>query len=85
LRAEDRQFKLLTFSEAQMDFFEPHTGRKETETFVRLKTAAEGVQEFYMAIPMTTFASYLNSYRERSSVVDLSEITRAKKTSDLKM
>lgn len=85
LKSEDRQFRLIKFAEEDIDYFEPHAGRKDSETFVRLKNPIEGCKEFFVPVPITSFTYYLNSARERTGTYDLAEATRPKKTTDLKM
>jgi len=81
----DREFRSVRFHETQIDYFGPHPGRPDSETYVRLKTPIDGWTEFYIATPINNFTYYLNAARDRSGNYDLSEITRPKKTTDLKM
>lgn len=82
----DRRFRRLKLTDQDIDFFEPHASRQNTETFVALRNAVDGWSSFYVPLPITNFTYYLNeAKRSGQKVLDLSEHTRPKKTTDLKM
>lgn len=84
----DRQFKRLRVPESAIGYFEPHNDRKDKETFVSLKPGCtiDGWSQFYVAAPLHYFTYYINQAKSRGdAVLDLSETTRPKDTSSLKM
>jgi hypothetical protein len=86
--ASDRKFKLLRFRESDIAFFEPHSERKDRETFVRLKAGcnADGWNCFYISTPMHYFTWYLaEAQKEGRSLVDMTEHTRPKDSASLRM
>lgn len=85
-KRNDMSFRHFTVSDSDIDYFEPHTDRKDTETFVKLKRSIDGWDDFYTAIPIHHFTAWLKSARENgSTTLDLSEHTRPKSTSGLKI
>lgn len=84
----DREFKRLRIREDQISFYEQHADRKDRETFITLKPgqAADGWSKFYVATPLNYFTYYLShAKQEGQTVIDLSEATRPKDTSTLRM
>lgn len=80
-KATDREFFCATFKESHIQYFEPHANRKETETFIKLKNgrSVNGVEEFYVSIPMSGFTNVLAyAKKERRSSIDITETTRPK-------
>lgn len=85
IKPDDRQFKLLTVNASQIAHFEPHSQRKDRETFVSLKRPLEGHQSFYVNMPITHFTYYLdNAKKSGEKVLQLGEATRPKETSTLR-
>ena len=84
-KPDDRHFKLLTVQASQISHFEPHSQRKDRETFVSLKKAVEGLTSFYVNMPITHFTYYLdNAKKSGETVLQLGEATRPKETSTLR-
>lgn len=82
----DRHFRRLKFSEKDISYFEPHVTRQNTETFISLKREIDGWTKFYVAMPLNHFTYYLNEAKKSGQkVLDIAELTRPKKTSDLKL
>ncbi|TAL35527.1 MAG: hypothetical protein EPN97_07050 [Alphaproteobacteria bacterium] len=84
----DREFKRLRLREDQISHYEQHTDRKDSETFIALKPGqtADGWSRFYVATPLHYFTYYLTyAKKEGQTVLDLSEATRPKDTSALRM
>jgi hypothetical protein len=84
----DREFKRLRLREDQIAYYEQHAERKDRETYVSLKPgqSVDGWSKFYIATPLHYFTYYLtNAKKEGLTVLDLSEATRPKDTSALRM
>jgi len=82
----DRNFRRLTFTDAMIDSFEPHSERKDSETYISLKKAVDDWEDFYIAIPLNTFTYQLDEAKRRgASQLDLGEMTRPKSTTALRM
>lgn len=87
-KSTDREFRRITVSERQIDYFEPNAQRKETDTFVSLKkgVSIDGWTEFFVAMPLTNFAYYINQAKLAGrDALDLSEATRPRDTKTLRM
>lgn len=82
----DRHFRRLKFSERDIGYFEPHISRQNTETFVSMKREIDGWNKFYIPMPLNHFTYYLNEAKKSGlKTLDIAEMTRPKKTSDLKL
>ncbi len=82
----DREFKLLTFKASQIDCFEPHASRKDKETYVALKKPVDGLEAFYVNMPITHFTYYIdNAKKNGEKVLQLGEATRPKDVGALRM
>jgi hypothetical protein len=87
-KSTDREFKRLRLTESQIGYFEQHAARKDKETFIMLKPGqtVDGWNQFYVATPLHYFTYYLsNAKEEGQAVLDMSEATRPKDTSALRM
>jgi hypothetical protein len=85
-KPDDRHFKLLTVQASQIAHFEPHSQRKDRETYVALKKPLEGIQSFYVNMPITHFTYYLdNAKKTGEKTLQLGEATRPKDTSSLRL
>ncbi|MEZ0261772.1 MAG: hypothetical protein ACAH80_12235 [Alphaproteobacteria bacterium] len=84
-KPDDRHFKLVTLAASNISHFEPHSQRKDKETYVALKRPVEGLQAFYVNMPITHFAYYLdNAKKSGETTLQLGEVTRPKDTSTLR-
>ncbi len=75
----DREFRRIRVKQKDINYFEAHADRRETETFVQLNSGTEvsGMNAFYVAMPLDHFAHYLNAaLRGGDAVLDLSERTK---------
>jgi hypothetical protein len=87
-KATDREFRRITVSEKQIDFYEPSAQRKDTDTFISLKKGVtiDGWTDFFVAMPLTNFTYYLNQAKLAGrEALDISEATRPRDTKALKM
>lgn len=84
----DRKFKLVRFQESQIAYFEPHSSRKDKETFISLKpgVTADGLTKFYVAMPLHYYTHYLTRAKQAGdAVMDLTEATRPRDSASLKL
>ncbi|MDI1227999.1 MAG: hypothetical protein PSY14_09975 [bacterium] len=75
----DREFRRIRVKQKDINYFEAHADRRETETFVQLRSGAEagGMSAFYVAMPLDHFTHYMNqALRDGDAVLDLSDRTR---------
>ncbi len=75
----DREFRRIILKQKDINYFEPHLERKDTETFIQMKPGAEagGMAKFYIAMPLDHFTHYLNgALQSGQSTLDLSDRTR---------
>jgi hypothetical protein len=87
-KANDREFKRITFNESMIGHFEAHQDRRDREIFIKLKGGhyIEGLNEFYVALPISHFTYYLQQAAVNGTYkVDLGEATRPKDVSQLRM
>lgn len=85
-KSTDRMFKLLTIKASQIAYFEPHSQRKDKETYVALKKPVDGLEDFYVAMPITHFTYYIdNAKKSGEKTLNLGEATRPKDANALKM
>lgn len=85
-KTSDRMFKLVTIKASQISYFEPHAQRKDKETFVTLKKVHDGLEDFYVPMPITHFTYYIdNAKKNGERVLHLGEATRPKDVNLLKM
>ncbi|MBI1214439.1 MAG: hypothetical protein GC185_01310 [Alphaproteobacteria bacterium] len=85
-KRNDREFKRLRIPESKIGYCEPHVERKDTETFIDMKSPVDGWSSFYIMVPLPSFLYYVKEAKQNGQgTLDIMELSRPKTTAKLKL
>ncbi len=82
----DKEFRRVVLPESLIDHFEAHSQRKDTEIYIALKDTLDDWDEMYAAVSLPNFTWHIeNAKKNGEAQLDLTDVTRPKNTTSLRM